>query len=601
MTLATHSLCLVQSLVWVLSYSHRGGPRHCRKPSFHDLVMMILVPPQLLLGNPPKSFPQVLVAFRVVAHSWTDIGCKHGIDIDGNGKKVKCKYCSKIMSGGVFRFKRHLAGTREDSEPCAIVSDEIKLLMMNIVAESKATKEKKRRLNSIDEDEESGEGAEATNLQGQRGFGSKGKKVQKTDDSLQEFRDDWKRTGCSIMSDGWTDKKRRSICNFLVNSPKGTIFLYSLDTSDISKTTDKFFKMLDDVVKFVGEENVVQVITDNAANFKAAGELLMHTRPHSYWTPCAAHCIDLILEDLEKHLKVHEVTIKKGRKITTYIYGRTMLISMLKKYSNGRDLVRPGMTRFAIAYLTLACLHEMKASLMRLFSFEEWKKSKFGTSQEGRKVEDSVLDSRFWKNVSICLKAAALLMVVLRLVDFDQQPAMGFIYVEMDRAKEMIKSNFNNVKKNSSGCERNWSSFEMVHTKRRNCLHQNKMNDLVYVMYNLKLKSRQTRKTVAIPFEDMESDDEWITEEGDDIFDEDNLQVEQEQPLGESGSGRNIDMVVGSLTNPTLDAFDIDNLVLNDNVEDHFSTEEELGDDRDEDNGGGGDIGDDFIRGLMDI
>ena len=127
------------------------------------------------------------------------------------------------------------------------------------------------------------------------------------------------------------------------------------------------------------------------------------------------------------------------------------------------------------------------------------------------------------------------------------------------------------------------------------------MNDLVYVMYNLKLKSRQTRKTIALPFEDMESDDEWITEEGDDIFDEDNLQVEQEQPLGESGSGSNIDLVGGSLTDPTLDAFDIDNLVLNDNVKDHFSTEEELEDDGDEDDGGGGDIGDDFIRGLMDI
>ena len=198
---------------------------------------------------------------------------------------------------------------------------------------------------------------------------------------------------------------------------------------------------------FVGEENVVQVITNNAANFKAAGELLMHTRPYLYWTPCAAHCIDLILEDLEKHLKVHEVTIKKGRKITTYIYGRTMLISMLKKYTNGRDLVRPGMTRFATAYLTLACLHEMKASLMRLFSSEEWKKSKFGTSQEGKKVEDSVLDNRFWKNVSICFKVVAPLMVVLRLVDSDQQPAMGFIYVEMDCAKEKIKSNFNNVNK----------------------------------------------------------------------------------------------------------------------------------------------------------
>jgi len=60
-----------------------------------------------------------------------------------------------------------------------------------------------------------------------------------------------------------------------VNNPKGTIFLYSLDTSEISKIVDKVLKMLDDVVNFVEEENVVQVITDNAANYKAVGELLM--------------------------------------------------------------------------------------------------------------------------------------------------------------------------------------------------------------------------------------------------------------------------------------------------------------------------------------
>ena len=106
--------------------------------------------------------------------------------------------------------------------------------------------------------------------------------VQKTDDSLQEFRDEWKRTSCSIMYDGWTNKKRRSICNVLVNNPKGTVFLYSLDTSNISKTTDKVFKMLDDIVTFVGEENVVQLITDNVANSKAAGELLMHTQSNLY-------------------------------------------------------------------------------------------------------------------------------------------------------------------------------------------------------------------------------------------------------------------------------------------------------------------------------
>ena len=55
----------------------------------------------------------------------------------------------------------------------------------------------------------------------------------------------------------------------------------------------------------------------------------------------------------------------------------------------------------------------------------------------------------------------------------------------------------------------------------------------------------------------------------------------------------NIDLVGESLSDPTLNAFNIDNLILNDNVEDNFSTEEEL---ENEDDGGGSNIGDDLIR-----
>jgi len=40
------------------------------------------------------------------------------------------------------------------------------------------------------------------------------KAVDKTDLQLQKYQDEWKRTGCTIVSDGWTEKKRRSICNF---------------------------------------------------------------------------------------------------------------------------------------------------------------------------------------------------------------------------------------------------------------------------------------------------------------------------------------------------------------------------------------------------
>ena len=43
----------------------------------------------------------------------------------------------------------------------------------------------------------------------------------------------------------------------------------------MSKTADKVFEMLDAIVERIGEENIVQVVTDNAANYKAAGQLLM--------------------------------------------------------------------------------------------------------------------------------------------------------------------------------------------------------------------------------------------------------------------------------------------------------------------------------------
>nr|GEU70905.1 zf-BED domain-containing protein [Tanacetum cinerariifolium] len=69
------------------------------------------------------------------------------------------------------------------------------------------------------------------------------------------------------------------------------------------------------------------------------------------------------------------------------------------------------------------------------------------------------------------------------------------------------------------GFERNWSAFEMVHSKRRNRLQQQEMNDLMYVMYDLKLSGREERKRKEedFDFEDVDSDDEWITKDNEDL------------------------------------------------------------------------------------
>lgn len=63
-----------------------------------------------------------------------------------------------------------------------------------------------------------------------------------------------------------------------------------------------------------------------------------------------------------------------------------MLITMLKKFIKGRDLFRLGVTRIVTVYLTIACLHELKESLLTMFRFKEWKTSNFGSSQRAEKL-----------------------------------------------------------------------------------------------------------------------------------------------------------------------------------------------------------------------
>ena len=49
------------------------------------------------------------------------------------------------------------------------------------------------------------------------------------------------------------------------------------------------------------------MIIDNATNYVTAGRMLMERHHTLFWTPCAAHCIDLMLEDMGKIHFIKEV------------------------------------------------------------------------------------------------------------------------------------------------------------------------------------------------------------------------------------------------------------------------------------------------------
>ncbi|KAK8677390.1 hypothetical protein V6N13_142932 [Hibiscus sabdariffa] len=78
-----------------------------------------------------------------------------------------------------------------------------------------------------------------------------------------------------------------------------------MDVPEIVKDVDLLYRLLNDMVEQVGEQNVIQVVTDYASNYVKVGKLLEAKRPHLYWTPCATYCIDLMLEDIGKLPKLH--------------------------------------------------------------------------------------------------------------------------------------------------------------------------------------------------------------------------------------------------------------------------------------------------------
>nr|KAJ0217077.1 hypothetical protein LSAT_V11C300145750 [Lactuca sativa] len=99
----------------------------------------------------------------------------------------------------------------------------------------------------------------------------------------------------------------------------------------------------------------------------------------------------------------------------------------------------------------------------------------------------------------------------------------------------------------ASACEQNWSTFKVVHIKRRNLFSTSKLNNLVYIMYNKMLKKKFVLKNKLgesdnhLLVEEVPSSDEWLADRSD----------KDDENGGEVGTREEIAMEVG--TDASLD------------------------------------------------
>ncbi|KAG8373213.1 hypothetical protein BUALT_Bualt11G0000200 [Buddleja alternifolia] len=492
---------------------------------------------------------------------YVDPGWEHGVPQDDRKKKVKCNYCEKIVSGGINRFKQHLARIPGEVAPCKNAPEEVYLKIKDNMKWHRTGRRHRRAdtkeistfvVNSENEEEEEQEeqvaysmGSDKLVLFGDRRFdrdlkrtfkgistcnGSeplskkprfdanalKTPKIQasmkqvKTGSTkrtrrevisaickffyhagvpshaanspyfhkmlelvgqygsdlvepsshllsgrflqdemltiknyLEEYKSSWAVTGCSILADSWRDFQGRTLINILVSCPRGVYFVCSVNITNVVGDATYLYKLLDKVVEEMGEENVVQVITQNTPSYRAAGKMLEERRKKLFWTPCAANCIDQMLEEFMKLNRVRDC-IEKGQKITKFIYNRIWLLDLMKnEFTGGEELLKPSFTRGASSFTTLQSLLDHRVGLRRMFQSNKWISSRFSKLDEGKEVKNIVLDSTFWRKVQFVTRSVDPIVEVLQKINSDESLSMPFIYNDMYRAKIAIKINHN--------------------------------------------------------------------------------------------------------------------------------------------------------------
>ncbi|KAK8570316.1 hypothetical protein V6N13_003003 [Hibiscus sabdariffa] len=150
------------------------------------------------------------------ARGYVDPGWEHGTAQDERKKKVKCNYCGKVVSGGIFRLKQHLARLSGEVTHCEKVPEEVCLNMRKNL-EGCHSGRKRRRSDyeqaalSIQSNEYSdGEDASAS-------YKHKGKRVMGDKNLVIKFTP---LRSLGYIDPGWEhcvaqdEKKRRVKCNY---------------------------------------------------------------------------------------------------------------------------------------------------------------------------------------------------------------------------------------------------------------------------------------------------------------------------------------------------------------------------------------------------
>jgi hypothetical protein len=138
-----------------------------------------------------------------------------------------------------------------------------------------------------------------------------------------------------IVSDGWSSFRRDHYVNFLAvftDESKKPLLLKAIKT-DERQNGENIAKELDSVIQEVGEDKVVSIVTDNAANMKKAWKILQAKYPALIINGCGAHIMNLLVKDIVKLDRFSDI-IEHSKFITSFVKNSNIMCKRFERIQN---------------------------------------------------------------------------------------------------------------------------------------------------------------------------------------------------------------------------------------------------------------------------
>lgn len=199
------------------------------------------------------------------------------------------------------------------------------------------------------------------------------------------------------------------------------MFPYAKVFSNVEKTGKEISNFQLKVIDEVDSSNVLQVITDNAANCKAAGKEIEKVHKHIFWSPCVVDTLRMIFKDFDvvAFLWMSDTYIK-GEEIVKYFINHSYAYCISRTHS-GLELLKDAKTRFKSHHILLKRLKQCREALVTTIFVRSWKdwlnSNDERTKKLGREVTTTIENERVWDEIDNILTITKPIYQMIKCTD----------------------------------------------------------------------------------------------------------------------------------------------------------------------------------------